>query len=128
MPARPMLHETDPRQNILDAIGNLDDYELFHNQVLCAVYMRPEKTKSGLILTDTTRAEDAYQGKVALVVKKGPTAFVADDQWDFADIEVGDWVFFRISDGWSQTVNQVLCRVVRDTQVLGRIQNPDQVW
>ena len=39
-----------------------------------------------------------------------------------------DWVVFRPSDGWSITVNGVLCRILEDINVRGRIQHPDQVW
>ena len=94
------------------------------------VYVRPEKTKSGIILTSNTRDEDRIQGKVGLVLKKGPQAFVDPSNTWFGDvdIEIDDWVFYRPSDGWSVTINGVLCRVLDDTNIRGRIQNPDHVW
>jgi len=129
MPARPMLHADDPRKDIWEKIGDLSRYELLHNQVLCAIYMRPERTQSGLYLPDKTRDEDAYQGKVALIVKTGPDAFVSDGAYRWPeDMGEGDWVFFRVSDGWSQNVNGVQCRVVKDDQIRGRIPNPDMVY
>jgi len=63
-------------------------------------------------------------------VKKGPMAFVdASEQW-FTDIEVdeGDWVIFRPSDGWGITINNLMCRILEDTAVRGKITAPDQVW
>jgi co-chaperonin GroES (HSP10) len=125
-----MKHDVDPRQDLLKQIGDLKDIELFNNQVLCAIYVRPEKTLGGIIIPEQNRAEDKIQGKVGLVVRKGPTAFVDDtDKW-FSDIDVklNDWVVFRASDGWSITVNKVLCRIVDDTDVRGRVAHPDQVW
>jgi len=70
------------------------------------------------------------QGKVGLVVKKGPAAFVDDTSEWFKDIsvEVNDWVVIRPSDGWAITVNNVLCRIVDDTAVRGKIDVPDRVW
>jgi co-chaperonin GroES (HSP10) len=129
MPAMVMAHETDPAQVLLDKLGVLDAFELFNNQVLCAVYQRPEKTSTGIYLTDAVRDEDRSQGKVGLIVKMGSAAF--DDptgRWGFADMELHDWVFYRASDGWAVTVNGVLCRILDDTNVRGRIQSPDDVW
>jgi co-chaperonin GroES (HSP10) len=125
-----MAHDTDPRNHILAQLGDLSTVELFHNQVLCAVYVRPEKTQSGIILPGSVRDEDKIQGKAALVVKKGPTAFQdpTGEWFKDMDINLGDWVVFRASDGWSVTINKVLCRIVDDTNVRMRIQNPDQVW
>jgi co-chaperonin GroES (HSP10) len=130
MPFMTMDHSSDPKAGILKDIGDLSTIELFNNQVLVAVYVRPNKTKSGIYLPDATVAEDKIQGKVGLVVKKGPLAFVdASEQW-FTDIEVneGDWVIFRPSDGWNISVNNMTCRILEDTAVRGKITSPDQVW
>jgi len=125
-----MNHDVDPREALNKEIGDISNLEIFNNQVLCAIYIRPEKTKSGLYLTDQNRDEDKIQGKVGLIIKMGPEAFVdGNDQW-FNDVtfNVNDWVVFRPSDGWSVTVNGVLCRIIDDINIRGRIQQPDQVW
>ena len=130
MPYMVMNHDVDPREAINAEIGDISNVEIFNNQVLCAIYIRPEKTKSGLYLTDQNRDEDKIQGKVGLIVKMGSEAFVdGNDQW-FNDVifNVNDWVVFRPSDGWSVTVNGVLCRIIDDINIRGRIQQPDQVW
>jgi co-chaperonin GroES (HSP10) len=130
MPYMVMDHSNDPKAAILKDIGDLSSFELFNNQVLVAVYVRPKKTKSGIYLPDATVDEDKIQGKVGLVVKKGPLAFVDESNQWFTDISVSenDWVVFRPSDGWSITVNNVLCRILDDTAVRGKIASPDQVW
>lgn len=129
MPHMLMAHDTDPKDQILEAIGDLSQIELFHNQVLLAVYIRPEKTKSGLILTDNHRDEDRYQSKVGLLVKQGPMAFEQDGNW-FSGMSFNehDWLVFRPSDGWSITVNGVLCRIFDDVNIKGRVPHPDAVW
>jgi hypothetical protein len=74
-------------------IGDISTLTLAANNVLVAVYKRPEKTKSGIILTDQNRDEDNYQSKVGLVLKVGPTAFAydpTDDQWGFEQLDVRD--------------------------------------
>lgn len=131
MPAMVMLHETDPRDVLIDKVGDISDVEVFNNQVLCAVYERPEKTTGGIIITDSARDEDKTQGKVGLIVKLGPNAFNdPNHEWGFdgLDMKVGDWIYFRASDGWAITVNKKLCRILDDVNVRGRIQHPDQVW
>lgn len=125
-----MNHDADPKKSILDDLGSIDDVEIFNNQLLVAVYIRPEKTKSGIYLTDKNRDEDRYQGKVGLVVKKGSQAFVDDTNAWFKDysVDLHEWVVFRPSDGWSITINGTLCRILDDINVRGRIQSPDCVW
>lgn len=125
-----MMHTVDPAQEILEKVGDLSKLNIFGRNVLVGVYVRPEKTKGGLFLTDNARQEDRYQGKVGLVLKTGPFAFSqADNDW-FAGstISKGDWVFLRPSDGWSVTVNGVLCRMLNDDQIRGQIPHPDYVY
>jgi hypothetical protein len=129
MPATAYKHVTDPRQELLDSLGDLSGQEVFHNQVLCAVYIAPQQMASGLWRPETNRDEDRHQSKVGLIVKAGPKAFATDANWSWPeDMGVGDWVYFRISDGWNVTVNQILCRQMHDVDIRGRIQHPDQVW
>jgi len=125
-----MLHEKDPKQVLLEQVGDTSSIEVFNMQVLVAVYIRPEKTKGGLFLSDKARDEDRYQSKVGLILKKGPTAFVdKDGEWfSGLDIKEGEWIVFRPSDGWNITVNGTLCRMLDDMSVRARIAHPDQVW
>jgi co-chaperonin GroES (HSP10) len=131
MPAHiEMKHSEDPKKDLLDELGSLKDVEIFHNQILVAVYIRPEMTKGGILLSEKATSEDRYQSKVGLVVRMGPEAFVDDSQKWFRNFKVGlhDWIVYRPSDGWTVTVNGVLCRILDDTHVKGRIPHPDQVW
>ena len=124
-----MLHEVDPAKKIKDEIGDLSGLSLYHNQILVAVYQRPEKTKSGFILTSQTLGEDKHQSKIGLVLKKGPNAFVDSGEWVFSDpLQEGDWALFRPSDGWGCSINGVLCRILVDTSVKGKVAHPDLVW
>ena len=129
MPQMMMDHDGDPRKKLLDELGDISEVELFHNQVLLAVYLRPQKTKSGLYLTDKHVDEDRFQSKVGLLVKTGPQAFEQDGNW-FSGLNFSqlDWLVFRPSDGWSITVNGVLCRIFDDINIRGRVPHPDAVW
>lgn len=130
MPFMKMDHDVDPAQKITSSVGDLNKVEVFNNQILVGVYIRPQKTKSGIYLSDKTTDEDRFQSKVGLLLKHGPNAFEPTEEGYFQGVKfnVGDWLVFRPSDGWNITVNGVLCRILSDTQVRGRVQSPDDVW
>lgn len=130
MPFMIMEHEVDPKKKLLDEIGDIGAMEVFNNQILVAVYIRPQKTRSGLYLSDKTTDEDRFQSKVGLLIKSGPKAF-QDETGTWFEGErfaLNDWLVFRPSDGWNITVNGILCRILNDTQVRGRVDHPDRVW
>jgi len=129
MPAMIMMHEKDPAEMLRQEVGDLTNVEIFNNQALVAVYIRPQKTKSGIILTDKTTDEDRHQSKIGLVIKKGASAFEDDGKWfKGVTINEGDWIIFRPSDGWQITVNGKLCRILDDISVRGRVDHPDRIW
>jgi co-chaperonin GroES (HSP10) len=130
MPFMRMEHEIDPAKKILSDIGDISTFEIFNNQILVGVYIRPQKTKSGLYLSDKTTDEDRFQSKVGLLLKMGPRAFEENEEgWFKGDkFALNEWLVFRPSDGWNITVNGVLCRILSDTQVKGRVKSPDEVW
>jgi co-chaperonin GroES (HSP10) len=130
LPYSRMTHDVDPKEEIWNELGDISDIELFHNQVLAAIYVRPEKTKSGIFLTNNIREEDKWQGKVGMIIKTGPDAFYDDTGKWFKDVKmsVGDWVYFRPSDGWQITIQGVPCRIIDDTDIRGRLPAPDVVW
>lgn len=127
---RLMDHEIDPSVQIFTKIGDLKDIQLFGNQVLIGIYERPEKTKSGIYFADQTRQEDRHQGKAGLVLKKGPTAFVSDDNYDFKgqNVDPGDWVAVFVTDGRQIVINGQLCRLVEDQYIRLKIPAPDIVY
>jgi co-chaperonin GroES (HSP10) len=121
-------------EKIMNAVGMkngiIPGFELFGNRVLVGVYTRSAVTKSGIHLPDQTLREDEHQGKAAIVLMKGPTAFVSDSNFDFCGqtLEVGDWVMSFVSVGIKCVVNGQLCRIVRDQDITMRIPQPDQVY
>jgi hypothetical protein len=128
-----MFHAVDPRDDLRDKIGDISGNDVFHNQVLVAVYIAPQQMASGIWRPESNQDEDRYQSKVGLILKTGPKAFQdPSGVWEWPeDMGVGDWVYFRISDSWACTVNGArnnLCRVLKDGDLRGRIQHPDQIW
>jgi co-chaperonin GroES (HSP10) len=134
-----MKHVIDPRIDLQNKIGVLNHIKLLHNQVLVATYVRPEKTRGGIILAPSIRDEDKYQGKVGIVIAKGPMAFVDDSRTQFmgATVELGDWITYRMSDGWQMTIKgnstsdnpsgEYHCRMLQDIDIKAIISHPDDL-
>lgn len=124
-----MQHDEDPKELILKKIGNTDGIRLSGAQVLVATYIRPERKKSGIILTQKLREEDQFQGKCGLVIKLGPLAYKENDKLDFGGykVKVGDWVFYRPVDGYALSVNSQHCRVLDDVEIKGDLEHPDMI-
>jgi len=134
MPIMEMQHDIDPKTKIWNELGNIQDIQIFHNQVLVAVYIRPDMTKGGIALPQQYIKEDRNQSKIGLILKMGPDAFVDPSQKWFngVNLKINDWVIFRPSDGWAITLpggkEGVLCRCIEDIDVRGSVGSPDQVW
>ena len=121
----------DPAKEIFKKVGKLDNIHLFSNQILLGVYELPQRTKSGVELPDKYRGESEHQGKAMLVLKKGPTAFVSDENYTFPpddNVEVGDWLAIWVTDGRKIVINGQLCRIIRDQAVVAKIPAPDLIW
>ena len=145
MPAAALkrTQELDPKKEILDKLGDLSHFEIASNEILLAIYQRPEMTAGGIILTQATLKEDIYQGKVGLVVKIGQScSFNITDPYtdtNFSlDVKLHDWVVVRPSDTWALDINGnqkalekkdfVACRLVKPRNIRARIENPMVVW
>lgn len=134
----------DPAKPLWDAAGDLSDYEVFHNLVLVATYIAPPKVIKGhdgkdivFHRTDKAHDEDRFQGKVGLVLRTGPVAFLDDAVAKFGGITVkpGDWVVYRPSDGHelfirdrSKSNEGLSCRVIEDTFIRGRVKDPSLIY
>lgn len=132
-------HWLDEEQGVKDQtlidLGDLDDIELFYNDVLVIKYVR-ENVGAGLIAAPETQMEDRWQGVVGMVLKVGPRAFVDDEKNQFYGITVkpGDWVLYRYNDGWDKHVltttwppQAAECRVIQDAHIRGRVKYPGRL-
>jgi co-chaperonin GroES (HSP10) len=133
----------DTKEEIIKKIGDLSDFEIAQEEVLVAIYMRPEKTAGGIILTPKNLQEDRYQGKVGLVLKIG-----ASCKFERTDAKTGrtfgipiklhDWVLMRPSDTWAFDLNSnpnlqelkdfVPCRLVYEDVIRARVPHPGVIY
>lgn len=128
-------HEKDPKQVLLDAVGDMPPEIVMFNRILVAKYIRPSVKKIGSIMLPESRTDkeadgDIWQGKVGLVVAMGPQAYVDDETTKFHGqrVEVGDWVWFRAADGMACQVNKQMCWVLQEPNIIGKVPHPDYVW
>lgn len=131
---QPVDHRGDIMDRLKDTLPHID---VGNDRVLLAVYVRPDGIKLAggqtLYTAPTTQKEDAIQGKAALVVAVGPLVNVEGkvDLRGFA-IEVGDWVAVNASDGWSMnmgpTTNRVMLRLLGETNIHMRLDDPNLIW
>lgn len=119
----------NPKQAIIDFVGDLSGFEVMADRVLVGIFMRPEKTAGGIIRPTSNKEEDVWQGKVGLVLKWGPNAFMNPDTGDLYEqsVSVGEWGVFKVGDGWQLEVNKMPCRMIKDTNLIAKIKDPMMV-
>ena len=120
----------DPKAAILSAVGDLSKQDVFADLVLVGTFIRNEKTAGGIIRPKENVVEDEYQGKVGLVLKRGPLAF---DDWEEGDqrgdnAQLGSWVVYAIKDAWPVQINGTACRFVPYSKLRMRITDPNLVF
>ena len=125
----------DPKKELLAALkGAQDKITVFGVDLLLAIYQRPERTASGLYLSDRVRGEDIYQGKVGLILKVGPLVHAKNKglyEWFGSEARfprVGDWGVVRVGDTYPFDLNGVPCRMVEAKLLRAVIPQPDLLW
>jgi hypothetical protein len=113
----------------------LPSVKVFHNWIITATYYLPDYDEVGtsgfkLFRSDKAHDEALWQGKVGLVVAKGPLAFKDEEHIKFLgqDVNVGDWVLYDIMEGRQFTVNRMHCRRLKDTQVVMTVDDPRLIY
>tara|TARA_R110000868_G_scaffold48011_1_gene156656 strand:- start:38 stop:460 length:423 start_codon:yes stop_codon:yes gene_type:complete len=118
------------KKHVLKVVGDLSGVDVMFNMLLLAIYIRPEKTAGGIFRPTANVQEDVWQGKSGLVLKRGPNAFEDDGEYNFhgQDVKVGEWCVFKVGDAWSVNINNVPCRLVRDSNIRMKVKDPTIVF
>lgn len=126
-----MQHDKDPRKEILDAVKPyVSKIHMTFDNVVLATYVRPEKTRGGIILSSGEagmRSEDVFQGKSHLIIAAGPSAFEDDEEvfWGDRRPVIGDWVMVRVSDGLMFKLGDTACRLLSSRRISMIVDEPD---
>lgn len=129
-------HERDPKEALLERVGIVPPEVTQFSRILVAIYQPPiaRMTAGGIHIPDAMSDQDMeeylWQGKVGLIVSAGPQAYEDDEATKFHGTKnsVGDWVWFRPSDGMACEVNNVFCRILYERDIIGRLPHPDSIW
>ena len=130
-----VVHKEDPKEALLRKIGPIPEGLVQFSRILVAIYQPPivEKSSGGVLFAQSIQEEDRlesiWQGKCGLIVAMGENAYVDDEATKFNGTKnaVGDWVWFRPSDGQGCDVNEVFCRVFTERDIIGKLPHPDMV-
>lgn len=121
-----VLHSIDDdyaaelKAEIFAAVGNLDHIEVWGQEILVGGFIRPTKSRGGIILDGTTMADDdKWQSKSCLILKVGSGALPAipaltdpikqveamdaynqlvQRKWGGRVPQVGDWVYGNVQE------------------------------
>jgi hypothetical protein len=106
-----VLHTDNPKDVIWDDVKDLlDGFQPMGARILVVVYERGKqkdkedaRTAGGIIVPDVRTGvlgEDKWQGRVGLLVAKGPLAFQDDDNHHWGDKlpKLFDWVMFETNN------------------------------
>lgn len=113
---------TEPISFVEQQLG-LDIQVKGYRLLLKAVTL-PERTKSGLFLSDQFRKTFARDAKKGLVVAMGNMAYKAQDPMKFGNepfCKIGDWVSFSVYEAQETYYNEHLCWYIADDRVLSVI-------
>lgn len=118
-----IAQSANPKLEIIKKAGDLNLKHVREDLVLVGIYIRPEKTRGGIIRPVDNLKEDIWQGKVGLVLKKGP-----DARGGTVDVEVGEWVVTDVKEAWPLQVGEAPCRLVPYDRIRMVIDNPEEVF
>jgi len=87
-----------------------------------------EKTKGGVILSDTLIQEQQWTTNVGLVLKLGPMAYEDKNKFPTGPwCKEKDWVIFARYAGSRLKIDGGELRILNDDEVLGVVDSPDDV-
>lgn len=135
--ARPTISDIEKARMLAEIdCDEIDAAPIQGNRVLVMQWIR-DKVGS-LIASSQTQKEDEWQGKVGLVLKVGPAAFVDDPEvgakfYGFK-CEPGQWVLFSNSDGENFGYlpkgkhTPIIMKILREGEISMVIPRPDFAW
>ena len=122
---------TDLKKYIAEVFKQVmpDMVDVALNRVLCAAYINSERTPGGIIKPQDLVAEDVWQGKAALVLKPGPSAFLdtADITFHGFTVLPGEWITFKVGNSSQVELRGYPCRIVSDHYIESKILDPRMV-
>jgi co-chaperonin GroES (HSP10) len=125
-----MSQADDFKSAVMKELGDLSKFDVLGSGVLVATYVKPEKTRGGIILPDKTKDEDRWQGTIGLVLKMGEQAFKFDGPYEYKGRvpQVGEFVMFHTSDTRELGIRQISCRLIDSSLIRMIVPDPEDLY
>lgn len=95
-------------------------------RILLKAIALPEKTKSGLILSETLRNMERRAYNIGLVLKMGAQAYQPLERFpDGPYCKVGDWVVYSSYERDEINLNNHLCYFINDERIYATLSESD---
>lgn len=134
-----VIHETDPREEIHTALGDLPSkVRVGGEDVLICRYVRTGRVATreglaGLWIPDQTKDNDRWLQNTGLIIKMGPLAYktektkrwFVDDKDDAHPPVVGDWVMFNPNTAMPFFLGERICFLVPAQHIFLVVEEPD---
>lgn len=104
-----------------DYLDNIENYEPLHDRVIVQEIAPSTKTKGGLFVPSGSKDERSVRG---IVLAAGPGAFSSDGVFRPTTAQAGQTVIYGKYAGTELEVGNDKIRVVRDTDIYCRVNNP----
>ena len=112
-----LAQAADPKSALIKGVGDISKVEILGHNLFVATYIRPEKTKGGVLRPEENIREDEFQGNIGLVLKTG----------EEITGEEGKWVLFGYNDGLRFRYNDVPCRIISIERIRAIVPDPTKV-
>lgn len=125
-----MSQAADFKTAVMKELGDLSKFEVLGANVLMATYIKPEKTKGGIIIPEKTKDEDRWQGTIGLVLKMGEQAFKFDGPYEYKGRvpEIGEYVMFHTSDTRELGIRNISCRLINSELIRMIVPAPQDLY
>jgi co-chaperonin GroES (HSP10) len=111
--------------SIEEEIAKFDDMQVDGWDIILRLYIRPNKTRGGIIITDNSQDEDQYKNCVGLVVKIAPACYL-DPRYDQSGpwCKVGEWRTFPRHAGYKIFYKDIPIFIIKEDAVGPRVPDP----
>ena len=97
-------------------------------RILVLTFKQKDKTKGGIIMTDSTIEKSQVASTCGLVLATGPTCYDKERFPEGPWCKKGDWIIFARYAGSRIKIDGGEIRLLNDDEVLATVENPEDIF
>ena len=97
-------------------------------RILVLPFKQKDKTKGGIIMTDSTIEKSQVASTCGLVLATGPTCYDKERFPEGPWCKKGDWIIFARYAGSRIKIDGGEIRLLNDDEVLATVENPEDIF